>query len=161
MCMLGHALIKHVTNCNKHWKGINLISVAQLTAHVCYQYGSHIMTASMVAALWSLGPVSFLPNGWLLTAESSLLRCGIHKTKSLRLWTSKSHVSNPCFIRYMLICCGIDLCFCFISEPQVILKLDECHWTFKLKVGQGKVNFALEQTTKAQRGSRGIALLFP
>jgi len=27
-------------------------------------------------------------------------------------------------------------------------------------IGKGKVNFTLEQVTKAQRGSRGIALLF-
>jgi hypothetical protein len=34
------------------------------------------------------------------------------------------------------------------------MKMEECH---RVKV---KVQFALEQATKAQRGSRGIAVLF-
>ena len=41
----------------------------------------------------------------------------------------------------------------FFVDPDTPLELDNLH----IKV---KVKFTLEQATKAQRGSRGIALLF-
>jgi hypothetical protein len=50
------------------------------------------------------------------------------------------------------------------SEPEAGLSDNTIHWN-KVFLNFDKVNvkvkFTLEQATKAQRGSRGIALLFP
>jgi hypothetical protein len=45
--------------------------------------------------------------------------------------------------------------YCVFLEALPVLKT---YYAIKVKV---KVKFSLEQATKAQRGSRGIALLFP
>jgi hypothetical protein len=48
----------------------------------------------------------------------------------------------------------------YIDCILVIRHPDEGHRSGPKHVGKGKINFTQEQATKAQRGSRGTALLF-
>ena len=43
-----------------------------------------------------------------------------------------------------------------------VLALSSCGWLYHIlvKIQRKKIKFTLQQSTKAQRGSRGIALLF-
>jgi hypothetical protein len=50
----------------------------------------------------------------------------------------------------------IALCFVFIDKLRVAM-LRRMGWANRVKV---KVKFTVEQATKAQRGSRSIAILF-
>jgi hypothetical protein len=120
VCVLRHALIIHVTNCNKHWKGINLISVAQLTAHVCYQYGSHIMRGTTLVAVCTLRLI-FIPDELLLIELAAFA--------ALRLCVSKDLVSNLCFYINMLISQGLWPRF-YSSFPsrKSSWNLDHLHW---------------------------------
>jgi len=48
---------------------------------------------------------------------------------------------------------------CFVVHCFVRYLQNPCCFSLKIR-GKVKVNFTLERATKAQRGSRGIALLF-
>jgi hypothetical protein len=60
-----------------------------------------------------------------------------------------------CTVQYKVLCCAAALVAASslnAFRSELIVKY------FKVRV---KVKFTLEQATKAQKGSRGIALLFP